>query len=81
MVKSHQIDPKVKRVVLDEVHKYVRWRSLIKGLYDKYDGKLQILVTGSAKLDHFRKGGDSLFGRFFYYRLHPFSLGEIDRQF
>jgi predicted AAA+ superfamily ATPase len=33
-------------------------------------------VTGSARLDVYRRGGDSLMGRYFYYRLHPFSLAE-----
>ena len=35
------------------------------------------LVTGSARLDHYRKGGDSLQGCYHHYRLHPFSLCEI----
>ncbi len=76
-IKRHRIDPSLKVVVLDEIHKYPRWRGLIKGFYDKYKGSMKIIVTGSAKLDHFRKGGDSLFGRFFYYRLHPLSFNEI----
>lgn len=81
IIKSHQVDPKLKVVVLDEIHKYARWRTLIKGLYDKYQNVLSIIVTGSARLDHFRKGGDSLVGRYHYYRLHPFSLAEIDSKF
>jgi len=78
ILKKHQINSNLKIVILDEIHKYVKWRTLLKGLYDKYGDILKILVTGSAKLDHFRKGGDSLFGRFFYYRLHPLTLGEVD---
>ncbi|GAB6057126.1 hypothetical protein [Desulfonatronum parangueonense] len=35
------------------------------------------LVTGSARLDYYSKGGDSLQGRYHYYRLHPFSLLEL----
>jgi predicted AAA+ superfamily ATPase len=81
LIKSHKINPDLKCVVLDEIHKYARWRTLIKGLYDKYKEKLSIIVTGSAKLDHFRKGGDSLFGRYHYYRLHPFTLSEVDKKF
>jgi predicted AAA+ superfamily ATPase len=80
LIKAHQIDPTLRVIVLDEIHKYVRWRTLLKGLYDKYKQKLRIIVTGSARLDHFRKGGDSLFGRMFCYRLHPFSLPEVDPQ-
>lgn len=78
-IKKHHIDPHLKYVVLDEIHKYPRWRSLVKGLYDKYEKSLKIIITGSARLDHFRKGGDSLFGRFFYYRLHPLSLNELPK--
>jgi predicted AAA+ superfamily ATPase len=33
-------------------------------------------VTGSARLDHYRKGGDSLANRYRYFRLHPFSWRE-----
>jgi uncharacterized protein len=64
-------------VVLDELHKYPRWKSWIKGIYDKHHDILKILVTGSAKLDVYRKEGDSLLGRYFLYHLHPFSLGEL----
>lgn len=76
IIKKHQVDSNLKTVVLDEIHKYSRWRMLLKGLFDKYGNKLKILVTGSAKLDYFRKGGDSLFGRYHYYRLHPLTLQE-----
>lgn len=64
-------------VVLDEIHKYKRWRQLLKGLFDKRGDEIQILVTGSARLDYYRQGGDSLQGRYHYWRLHPFSLKEI----
>lgn len=64
-------------LVIDEIHKYKLWRNLIKGFYDKNKGEQNYLVTGSARLDHYRKGGDSLLGRYRYLRLHPFSAGEI----
>lgn len=67
-----------KLLVLDEIHKYPRWRNLVKGFYDSAAGNTSFLVTGSARLDHYRKGGDSLQGRYHYYRLHPFSLREMD---
>lgn len=66
-------------IVLDELHKYARWRNLLKGFYDKYNPSISFLVTGSARLDHYRRGGDSLQGRYHYYRLHPFSLSEISK--
>lgn len=61
LITKHQIDPSLGTVVLDEIHKDARWRTLLKGLYDKYHKNLRIIVTGSARLDHFRKGGDSPF--------------------
>jgi len=64
-------------LILDEIHKYSRWRQVVKGLYDKRGDELQILVTGSAKLDHYRHGGDSLQGRYHFHRLHPLSLAEL----
>jgi hypothetical protein len=65
------------RVVLDEIHKFKNWRSLIKGFFDKKQDVQQFLVTGSARLDHYRRGGDSLMGRYRYLRLHPFSAPEL----
>lgn len=67
-----------KLIILDEIHKFSRWRNLVKGLYDTNKDKTNFIVTGSARLDYYRKGGDSLLGRYFYYRLHPLSLLEIN---
>lgn len=64
-------------VILDEIHKHKGWRNLVKGFYDKNKSTKQFLVTGSAKLDHYRRGGDSLQGRYHYHRLHPLSLIEL----
>ena len=64
-------------LVLDEIHKFPRWRNLVKGFFDTRGDGTSFLVTGSARLDHYRKGGDSLQGRYHHYRLHPFSLGEL----
>ena len=65
-------------VVLDEIHKYREWRSLVKGYYDKFKPDLNFLITGSAKLDYYRHGGDSLQGRYYYHRLHPLSVAELN---
>jgi predicted AAA+ superfamily ATPase len=67
-------------ILLDEIHKYARWRNLLKGVYDTEKSRRKILVTGSARLDYYRKGGDSLAGRYRYFRLHPFSLRELARR-
>lgn len=64
-------------LVFDEIHKYARWRGLLKGFYDEFVPSRSALVVGSASLDHYRKGGDSLQGRYHYYRLHPYSLREM----
>ncbi len=64
-------------LVLDEIHKYKNWKTLIKGEYDKLNKQYRFLVTGSSRLDIFRRGGDSLQGRYHYYILHPFSLAEL----
>lgn len=64
-------------LVYDEIHKYRQWRNLIKGIYDKHKGSHSFLITGSARLDYYRRGGDSLQGRYHYYRLHPLSVGEL----
>jgi hypothetical protein len=64
-------------LVLDEIHKYSRWRQTVKGLYDKRGDHLQIMVIGSARLDHYRHGGDSLQGRYHFHRLHPLSFAEV----
>jgi hypothetical protein len=63
---------------LDEFHKYDRWKSFLKGVYDKYRDTLRILITGSARLDIFQKSGDSLFGRYYLHHLHPLTLGELN---
>lgn len=63
-------------VVIDEIHKDRRWKNRLKGVYDLGVCADGIIVTGSARLDLFRRGGDSLMGRYLPYRLHPFTVGE-----
>jgi len=64
-------------LVFDELHKFPRWKTWIKGIYDVSHKIHSFLVTGSARLDIYRRGGDSLMGRYHYWRLHPFTLDEI----
>lgn len=63
--------------IFDEVHKYKNWRNYLKGIYDKFQHQQKILVTGSAKLDTLRKGGDSLQGRYHFLRLMPLTVNEL----
>lgn len=64
-------------LILDEIHKYEEWSSFVKGIYDRYKDELKIIVTGSARLNVYRRGGDSMMGRYFQYRMHPLSVGEL----
>ncbi|HMV41904.1 MAG TPA: AAA family ATPase [Leptospiraceae bacterium] len=71
--------PPIKNIlILDEIHKNRSWRELLKSLTDDPIFKRKILVTGSAKLDAYRRGGDSLQGRYFFHRMHPFSGDELN---
>ena len=62
--------------VLDELHKYTKWKTLLKGFFDTYGDRVRLIVTGSSRIDIFRRGSDSLMGRYLLYRMHPFSVGE-----
>lgn len=64
-------------IIFDELHKFKDWKSWLKGIYDTEGIPPSILVTGSAKLDTYKKVGDSLAGRFFQFRMHPLDLKEI----
>lgn len=76
-LRNVELPPAQPLLVFDEIHKYARWRNLVKGIYDVEKSERQIVVTGSARLDFYRKGGDSLANRYRYFRLHPFSLREL----
>jgi uncharacterized protein len=64
-------------IILDEFHKHRKWKSWIKGEYDTRENRYTFLLTGSARLDIYPRGGDSLQGRYHHYRMHPFSLAEL----
>jgi hypothetical protein len=64
-------------LALDELHKFRRWKSFLKGFFDTYGDRVRVVVTGSSRLDVFRRGGDSLMGRYFSFRMHPLSVAEI----
>lgn len=64
-------------IIFDEIHKYGKWKNFLKGFFDLYHENATIVVTGSSRLDIYRRSQDSLMGRFFLYRLHPFTVGEL----
>lgn len=76
IILNQRWSPQAPLLVLDEVHKMPAWKAWLKGVYDGKPPSQQILVTGSARLDTFRQGGESLAGRFFGLRLHPISVRE-----
>ncbi|MDF9833949.1 putative AAA+ superfamily ATPase [Ereboglobus sp. PH5-5] len=71
-----QLREKPPVVAFDELHKYSKWKTLLKGFFDTYGKKIKVVVTGSSRLDVFRRGGDSLMGRYLLYRMHPWSVAE-----
>ncbi|MDP2912379.1 MAG: ATP-binding protein [Candidatus Omnitrophota bacterium] len=71
---------KAQLLILDEFHKLKNWKSRIKGVYDTEGIPPRILITGSARLDLYRRGGDSLAGRYFSHRLYPLSVRELNVQ-
>ena len=64
-------------LIFDEIHKFGKWKNFLKGFFDLYEKVSRIIVTGSARLNVYKRGGDSLMGRYFYYRIHPLSVAEI----
>ncbi len=64
-------------LLFDELHKYSQWKQFLKGFFDSYSDQIKIVVTGSSRMDVYRRGGDSLMGRYFPYRMHPFSVAEL----
>jgi uncharacterized protein len=73
----NELGKRNKALVFDELHKYSKWKNFLKGFFDLYGKNLQITVTGSARLNVYKHGGDSLMGRYFLYRMHPLSVAEI----
>ncbi len=68
-------------VIFDELHKMPQWKRWLKGIYDTQPIPPRLLVTGSDRLEISRKMGDSLAGRHFLFRLHPFTIKELQSTF
>ena len=78
-LKDMSWDKKIKLIILDELHKKPTWKQWLKGVYDTNEYGNSYIVTGSARLDTFKKVGDSLAGRYFQYRLHPLDVREVSK--
>jgi predicted AAA+ superfamily ATPase len=64
-------------IAFDEIHKRSLWRDILKGAYDIFGEEFRFLITGSARLDLFRKSGDSLVGRYNLFHMMPLCVNEI----
>lgn len=69
----------VELIIFDELHKMSNWKTWLKAIYDKEGISPKIIVTGSARMGVFTKGGDSLAGRHYHVRLNPFSILEYGK--
>jgi predicted AAA+ superfamily ATPase len=76
-LRLHQLRQSKPVVVFDEIHKYSKWKNFLKGFFDEFGERTSVIVTGSSRLDVYKRGGDSLMGRYFPYRMHPLSLAEL----
>jgi predicted AAA+ superfamily ATPase len=70
-------DDSAPMVILDEIHKYSRWKNYLKGVYDEFHESHRFLVSGSGRLDLFQRGGDSLAGRYLLMHLWPLTVAEL----
>lgn len=77
IIRAEEWNRDTRLVIFDELHKMKNWKSWIKGIYDTESNLPPILITGSARLETYKKGGESLAGRYFPYRLHPLTVKEI----
>ena len=72
----NRLAPTTPSALFDELHKYPAWKQFLKGFFDTYADRVRVIVTGSSRMQVYRRGGDSLMGRYFLYRMHPFSVAE-----
>ncbi len=66
-------------IIFDELHKKIKWKSWIKGIFDSEGIPPGLVVTGSAKMALLKKAGDSMAGRFFFFHLFPLTLKELSQ--
>jgi hypothetical protein len=76
LLRLNRLSKTAPAVLFDELHKYPRWKQFLKGFFDVYADQVRVIVTGSSRMDIYRRGGDSLMGRYFHYRMHPFTVAE-----
>jgi predicted AAA+ superfamily ATPase len=77
VIREKSWDRKKSLIIFDEIHKMPKWKQWLKGIFDTEGVSPPLIVTGSARLDTYKKVGDSLAGRYFHYRLHPLDVREL----
>jgi predicted AAA+ superfamily ATPase len=77
LIETFRGDRSAPLIIFDEIHKDRLWKRRLKGLYDTKHSPLDLLVTGSARLNVYRRGSDSLVGRAFHFNFHPLTLREV----
>jgi len=80
IIKNGEWNTDADLIIFDELHKMKDWKNWLKGVYDTKPERTKILVTGSARLETFRKSGDSMAGRFFVHHLMPFCPRELNKK-
>lgn len=75
--KLNRADESKPLIILDEIHKYRKWKNYLKGIYDEYGKDYQFMVTGSGRMDIGSKGGEALTGRYFHMNVFPLTIAEL----
>lgn len=78
-ITGQEWSPQTDCLIFDEIQKYTHWKNLVKGIWDTRLNEEKIIVTGSSRLNVYRRSGDSMLGRYHYHTLHPFSLSEYNQ--
>jgi len=69
-----------KLVVFDEIQKRRDWKKILKGYYDSPSRRENFIITGSGRMDQYKKAGESLQGRYDLFHLWPLTLDEISHK-
>ena len=76
LLRDKSWDRQRRLIIFDELHKMKDWKAWLKGVYDVEGLPPALLATGSARMNIFRRTGDSLAGRYLLFRLHPLDVQE-----
>lgn len=63
-------------LLFDEIHKVSDWENKVKALYDLYNGKVKLYLSGSESLFIRAKSKETLAGRIFFFKVEALSFNE-----